>query len=175
VKAALLRFDHAVTTKLQLRPLTLYPLWNAVTLFGSGVVTLPIVIVTVVISLYVGVPKIVNLCLWGFFLLVLHICLKLWLGRVRPDTQYVRNMRFKTYSFPSGHTFGAFVAYGLLAYFIAVYETAPWPAVAIVGAAVLTLLVGFSRIYLGAHYVFDVLGGLILGSATLGLLILVLQ
>lgn len=59
-----------------------------------------------------------------------------------------------TQSFPSGHTTTAF------ALAIALGSFFPKLRVYFVAAA---CLVGFSRIYVGAHYPFDVLGGAVLG------------
>jgi len=73
-----------------------------------------------------------------------------------------------SYSFPSGHTMTATVLYGVLAaYFFT--TTQDWRRrVAIVFvASFLILLVGFSRIYLGAHYLSDVLGAMAEGLAWL--------
>ncbi len=71
-------------------------------------------------------------------------------------------------SFPSGHATQAVAVYGMLAALTAA-ATASWPrkvaawtvAVVIVGA------VAVSRLYLGAHWLTDVLGGLALGAAWL--------
>ena len=61
------------------------------------------------------------------------------------------------YSFPSGHTTIAF----FLAYVIAYKFKHSKPIV--IGAYLFAAIIGFSRIYLGAHYPMDVLGGLFLG------------
>ncbi|STQ93145.1 phosphatidylglycerophosphatase B [Janthinobacterium lividum] len=68
-----------------------------------------------------------------------------------------------TYSFPSGHTATSTALYGLLAAYL-ICQTAPgaWGkriAIAL-GAFLMAALVGFSRIYLGAHYLSDVLAAM---------------
>jgi len=69
-----------------------------------------------------------------------------------------------TYSFPSGHAMAATVLYGLLAVY-AVRHLRQRRARLLVAsaAAVLIVLVGFSRLYLGVHYLSDVLGGMAVG------------
>jgi undecaprenyl-diphosphatase len=98
--------------------------------------------------------------------------LKLFLRRARPDNDYVRNMIIHTFSFPSGHAAGSLVSFGLVAYIISVAWPV-WAAAAIIITAILCLLIGISRIYLGAHYPSDVIGGWIVGG--LGLFIIILS
>jgi membrane-associated phospholipid phosphatase len=62
--------------------------------------------------------------------------------------------------FPSGHSLTSVTFYGLLAYLWAPQLPAgSWRVLGVAGAALVTLLVGASRLYLGDHYLTDVLGG----------------
>lgn len=70
-------------------------------------------------------------------------------------------------SFPSGHTMSSTIAYGalLLVFLPAIPRARRW--LAILATVVLVGLIGGSRLFLGVHYVSDVVGGLILGLAWL--------
>lgn len=70
-----------------------------------------------------------------------------------------------SYSFPSGHGTLSMALYGYLIYLL--WLTKWSRAIKICFAillAVLIILVGFSRLYLGVHYLTDVLAGLALGA-----------
>lgn len=68
-------------------------------------------------------------------------------------------------SFPSGHAQAAIVGYAvLLLVFLPVLRGA-WRGTAFTVAVLMVLLVGFSRVALGVHYVSDVVGGYALGAA----------
>ena len=68
------------------------------------------------------------------------------------------------YSFASGHTIGATLLYGQLALFIVpAMKARHWRALTSSTAIVIVLLVGFSRIALGAHYLTDVLVAIVFG------------
>ena len=89
--------------------------------------------------------------------LALNTLLKEVYARVRPyfDDPWVT---LSTYSFPSGHTAAAVLLYGVLAAFlVSRFYTLRERAVCVIGATFAVALVAFSRMYLGAHYLSDVL------------------
>jgi len=77
-----------------------------------------------------------------------------------------------SYSFPSGHAMESLVVYGMLAYF-AVLALESWQArtAVVFGTALLVLLIGLSRMYLGVHYFSDVVAGYAAGGVWLSALI----
>jgi len=101
--------------------------------------------------------------------MVLDYLLKIVFHRQRPSFEDLF-LTFHGYSFPSGHTMAATLLYGLLAAFAVIaLKTWRWRVGAVLGAFVMILLVGFSRVYLGAHYLSDVLGAEAAGLAWLAL------
>ncbi|MFN2453735.1 MAG: phosphatase PAP2 family protein [Pyrinomonadaceae bacterium] len=101
--------------------------------------------------------------------MLLNVLLKHAFHRVRPSFDNPI-LTLNTYSFPSGHTMAATVLYGVLAAFAASkLNSWRWRVMAILVAGLMILLVGFSRIYLGAHYLSDVLGAMAEGLAWLAL------
>lgn len=77
-----------------------------------------------------------------------------------------------TYSFPSGHTFVAIAFYGLLVYFVIQSERNKFlKIISFIVGSILIILVGLSRIYLGAHWPSDVLASFVSGAAWLSILI----
>ena len=70
------------------------------------------------------------------------------------------------FSFPSGHSMGTMVAVTMLAYAAFRWVSEPrWRRVTVAFAATWTLTMGFSRMYLGVHYLSDVIGGFAAGGA----------
>ncbi len=89
--------------------------------------------------------------------------------RPRPPfhNQFAKEM---SYSFPSGHAVASAVAYGMLAYCLALrWHTWRRRIVVVAVFGLLVLLIGFSRLYLGVHYLSDVLAGYALALAWLAL------
>ncbi len=74
------------------------------------------------------------------------------------------------YSFPSGHTATAVVMYGVIALLIHYSFDKKWIKVLTWSLfAIITAMIGVSRIFLGVHYFTDVLGGLFLGFIVLAI------
>jgi undecaprenyl-diphosphatase len=68
------------------------------------------------------------------------------------------------YSFASGHTIGATLLYGqLLLFALPILKARQWRLLCIFSAVSVVLLVGFSRIALGAHFLTDVLAAMFFG------------
>src|SRR5205809_6530540 len=91
--------------------------------------------------------------------ILLNQVLKYLFHRSRPALAHPL-VKLETYSFPSGHAVGATVFYGFTAILLWFYIASKlWRAV--IGTAIVAVIlgVGFSRVYLGAHYPTDVLAG----------------
>ncbi|WP_217598006.1 phosphatase PAP2 family protein [Cohnella sp. GbtcB17] len=89
---------------------------------------------------------------------LLNVVMKLAFHRERPDIH--RIIQAAGYSFPSGHSMGAFSLYGISAYLLWRHIPVLWGrAILIAVSAALVLAIGVSRIYLGVHYPSDVIGG----------------
>lgn len=80
------------------------------------------------------------------------------------------------FSFPSGHSMGSLIFYGFIIYLVMrsrVNELVKGLAISLM--AVLVVMIGLSRIYLGAHFPSDVLAGYFAGAIWLILSILALE
>ena len=94
--------------------------------------------------------------------IVLNISLKTTFDRQRP--QFNPLVVETSKSFPSAHAMNNFIFYSLLVYLIFhLSKNKKITAIAGFFAMLITLLIGFSRIYLGVHYFSDVIAGFIGG------------
>jgi undecaprenyl-diphosphatase len=95
----------------------------------------------------------------------LNRILKNIFDRPRP-TIFEEIATLHSYSFPSGHAMAAVANYGMMA--VVVGRLIPaLKRSAYGGTALLTLLIGVSRIYLGVHWVTDVVAGYVAGATIL--------
>ena len=105
--------------------------------------------------------------------LLVNPVLKLLVDRPRPSGDLMTILRDSGGTgFPSGHAYTAMILLGLL-YYLAP-TTVPWKRVVTllrITSIMLIVLIGISRVYLGAHWPSDVLGGFLVGGIILTLLI----
>jgi len=103
--------------------------------------------------------------------LLLSPLLKLFFHRSRPDIIFTTINQPKSYSFPSGHAYSSFLIFGFLAYLAFTRLYSPWNIIIPIAMSMLIILISLSRVYLGVHYVSDVLIGWVLGSIILVIII----
>jgi undecaprenyl-diphosphatase len=97
---------------------------------------------------------------------VLNLQLKAEFGRPRPQLFPWRTIQVGHSSFPSGHALTAVILYATLAYLLGRLETSRLQRrLTLAVAALVILLIGLSRLYLGVHYPSDVLAGYVVGVA----------
>ncbi len=108
---------------------------------------------------------------WVLYLMVtvgggalLNMELKRYFARARPDlVEMLRQAH--GYSFPSGHAMGSTVVFGALSY-LAFRTATRWSvkSAALALGITLVLAVSLSRVYLGVHWISDVVAGITAGT-----------
>lgn len=93
---------------------------------------------------------------------IINTIIKFIVRRPRPSYKLIN---ITGYSFPSGHAMVTFAFYGLLAYFVYKYvnnKIIKYLLLTIL--IILTILIGISRVYLGVHYLSDVISGYLIST-----------
>jgi membrane-associated phospholipid phosphatase len=96
---------------------------------------------------------------------ILDGVIKYVVRRPRPEFA-AKFLHYSSWSFPSGHSMGSLIGFSMLAYTIIRVRKIESTAAKVgiwAGAIVMIVLVGYSRIYLGVHYLSDVIAGYTLG------------
>jgi len=134
-----------------------------ITRIGDGYAWFALIVLLCFVDLYAGVV----LAMAQLIQIVFQFLVKNIFTRDRP---YVKHGDISIllappdrFSFPSGHTAGAFTVVFFMWYFYPIWT---WPFL------VLAILIGFSRMYLGLHYPTDVLAGMVLGYVSVRLALL---
>jgi undecaprenyl-diphosphatase len=91
---------------------------------------------------------------------ILNVLLKAYFSRARPDLADAV-LHASGYSFPSGHAMASTAVFGALAY-LGMRSAKSWngKSAIIALAATTVLTIAASRLYLGVHWISDVIGGL---------------
>jgi len=155
------------------RPLTEF--FEAVTTLGNGIVLAGVAAIAAYLLArrrYYAEAVLMVLAYVGAE--VLSYSLKLAFRRDRPFfTDPLATV--STYSFPSGHATVSVAVYGALCLVLVRRLTGPTRLVCLAAAVLLVSLIGFSRLYLGVHFLSDVLAGFSVGLAWLALCVVVLD
>jgi undecaprenyl-diphosphatase len=144
------------------------PLFNSLALNFTSLGSAPVVTVLALSAAAYAVstarPRLLLAVLWTPLAFALNELMKLLVHHPRPTTPLIALP--DSYGFPSGHSVAATALFLTLALVVAGGERRRGPRRLVIGiGVVIPLLVGWSRVYLGVHYLSDVVGGLLLGSA----------
>ena len=105
---------------------------------------------------------------------LLNILVKIMVSRPRPTLENAKILlKFTQSSFPSGHVVHYVVFFGFLLAVMFVNKKIPsfWRIFIGIFSAFLIFTISISRIYLGAHWATDVLGGYLFGFVYLGIIL----
>ncbi|MFI5227499.1 MAG: phosphatase PAP2 family protein [Gemmatimonadales bacterium] len=156
-RGAMVRVDNAVALWLQVHGTEAGEArFGIVSLFGAQILTALLIGVGIALIVRRDWRHVALLAIAAGGGALLNGALKLAFHRSRPT--FAAEFHKTSWSFPSGHAMDSLIAYGLLAY----WAGRRWPRVrfaAYVAAALIVALIGFSRIYLGVHFLSDVVAG----------------
>jgi len=135
-----------------------------VTALGSAPVVALIAVLAAAYSFAVRRPRVVLALLGTPLAFGVNEGIKLLMRQTRPMEAIVALP--PSYGFPSGHSVASSVLFLTLALVAASQSPNPGVRRLLVSAGiVIALLVAWSRVYLGVHYLTDVIGGVLLGAA----------
>ncbi len=164
-QSGLVRADASVATFVaEHRIGWLAALLSIVTWAGSSFLLIPLTVAIGVVSWArrrTILPAVLVAAAYGGAALTYAI-LKPVIGRVRPSAALQYGPPDTGWAFPSGHTTQSAAFYGTLAVLV-LASAVPHRHLLAAGAAAMIVVIGFCRLYLGVHWLTDVLGGLTLG------------
>ncbi len=139
--------------------------FTVISFFGDWKILLPVMLIIILI-LFIKNKKrfIIPFALIVIAAEITTFLGKLWFHHPRPLLAVFHETDF---SFPSGHATIAVAFYGYLAYILIklLKDRYKWPIIIL--TVLMAGLIGFSRLYLGVHYLSDVLAGYFVGLTAL--------
>jgi undecaprenyl-diphosphatase len=148
--------------------------FRVVTWLGSAVVIIPVALIVAIFFAW-------RRRRWGPLALLTaaiagaaasYTLIKAAVGRPRPPPS-IWIGHFAGAAFPSGHAAQSVACYATLAVILGAGRSARAKAALWTAAVLIALIVGASRIYLGAHWLTDVLGGYALGTLLVAVIVIV--
>jgi undecaprenyl-diphosphatase len=172
VDGPLLQWDSALASSLPAIGLGSPAFVKSLMITGFYVGKEVIIVIDVLLSLYLLYRRywreLTMVTVGGVGELLIFHFLSTFIARPRPPTQIWIIVNIP--GFPSGHAISVVVCYGLLAYLLAPKMPSLFWKIVVSAAAVLIMgYVGFSRIFMGGHYLTDILAGCAVGIAWSGL------
>lgn len=139
---------------------------------GSLTIVALTLLLTAVAAWFTGLRKALWILAGVAVAYLANAALKAWIARPRPAAAW--GIEADGFSFPSGNAMLAIVLYGLFAIWMGRYGKVGKKAGAAIGwiSIPLILLIGWSRLYFGVHYVTDILAGYAAGGFIALLLIM---
>ena len=148
--------------------------WEA---FGASSMLIPLVAVAILVSIWSDRPILASEFL-ASFLLAKPIFLVGWgmWDRARPDLIAEGVAAPSLHSFPSGHAVQTTAIYGLMTYlWLRRSSSVTERIVGTIMWLALVAIVGLARLRMGVHWPTDVIAGVVVGAAWLGVLIYALR
>ena len=143
---------------------TLTSIFKIITFFGSTVFMVIFAIVLFVIFILKKkniISYLTSSCL--IISTIFNNVIKVIVRRSRPDV--LKLVHETSFSYPSGHTMASVSIYGIIIYLLLksnLNKTLKY--VGSIGLSILTILIGISRIYLGAHFMSDIIGAILVST-----------
>lgn len=173
-RGAIERFDLSIITFVQGMEVSwLTKLLKSFTWIGSGYGVTSITL-AVCITLYFGLGKRSEAFLFAFSIvgtILLNEGLKRVFTRTRPEIY--RLMDAGGFSFPSGHTMMAVSLYAMIVYITWPYVKSRKGRILLITATTsIAFLIMISRIYVGVHYPSDIIGGIMMSTCWITLILM---
>jgi undecaprenyl-diphosphatase len=138
---------------------------GALTALGDGLPLSAICLLGAGILFGTGRHRAAGLTALCLLSLPLNYLIKVWIGRPRPAGDLRILTTVTGLSFPSGHCMGTAIVFGFLAFQAWTHLPTRRPRLLVTLAlAAVPVIVGWTRIYLGAHWFSDVVAGWTVGT-----------